>query len=173
MVYHRKLAKKMHTDIFDGTLLYQVYLVTQILKTKSVVFNPKVTVLYRCGGIPDFGNALKEKGLFTPKKRTIESSLNFVEGMIRIARFAGTQNKKIFKSIMKDIDNYSYPIISIQSKRSKIQFLKYVFSLVRLGLGKNIFFYIYVIGILFLGKKTMDNSIKFIKEFLGYTPKLI
>jgi len=173
MVYHRELAKKLHTDIFDGTLLYQVYLVTQILKTKFVVFNPEVTVLYRCGGIPDFGNALKEQGLFTPKKQTIESSLNFVAGMIKIAKFAGSQNKEIFKSIMKDIDNYSYPIIAIQSNRNKIQFLNYVFSLVRLGLGKNIFFYIYVIGILFLGKKIMDKSIKFIKEILGYTPSLI
>lgn len=170
MVYERESAKRFHTNIFDGTLLYQIYLVSRILEEKYVVFNPEITVLYRLGGIPDFGNSKNEKNKFTPKKQTIESSINFMKGMIDIAKYAGRNEKEIFRLIIKDISIYSYPIISIQSHRNKKEFMKYIFSLIKIGIGNNILFYIYVIGLLFLGKKFMDIFIILGKKLFGSTP---
>lgn len=170
MIYHTELSRKYETDLFDGTLLYQLYLVSKILQEKCVVFNPKITVLHRMDGIPDFGNSIKEKELFTPEKQTIISSLNFVKGMISIGKYAGRNNRKITKLIIKDISHYSYPIIAIQSRRKKIEFLRYIFSLIKIGIGNSLMFYIYAFGLLFLGKKIMDRLIKYLKNCLGYTP---
>ena len=76
MVYHRELAKKFHIDIFDGTLLYQLYLVTQILKEKCLVLTRRL--LYCIGQevflILEFR---KKKGKFTPRDQTVESSFQF------------------------------------------------------------------------------------------------
>ena len=56
--------------------------------------------------------------------------------MIEIAKYAGINNEELFKSIMKDISVYSYPVMAIQSHRNKIVFIKYIISLAKLGLGK-------------------------------------
>ncbi len=171
MIYERESAKNLHHDMFDGTLLYQLYLVSKILEKKHVVLNPDITVLVRTGGIPDFGNSKIEKSKFTPRKQSPESSINFVKGMLDIARYAGKENKKIFQLISNDISCYSYPIISIQANRKKGKFLKYIFSLIKLGLGKNILFYIYVFVLLFFGKNITDYFIKICKRTIGYTPR--
>ena len=65
--------------------------------------------------IPYFGNSSKEQDLFTPKEQTIISSINFGKGVISIAKYAGSNNTRINKLILKDISNNSYPIISIKS----------------------------------------------------------
>ncbi len=57
MVIDRDSAQAVATDRFDGTLLYQLYLVGMILATRSVVFVPEVIVFRRDGIPPDFGNS--------------------------------------------------------------------------------------------------------------------
>ena len=73
---------------------------------------------------------------------------------------------------MNDITNYSYPILSIQAKRSKRNFIKYVFELINLGLGKKLIFYVYVLAILILGSNLINKIIKFIKKTIGFTPSI-
>ncbi len=171
MVYHRQSAIECQTEKFDGTLLYQLHVVANTLRKKGVVFVPQVTVLYRLGGVPDFGNAESEKGKFTPKEQTIESSLKFMEGMLQIARSAEDDlGLKVYKSIISDINNYSYPILSIQARRSKTEFIGYVYRLLLMGLGRKTIFFVYVALILIMGPDRLDLYIKFIKRKLGYTP---
>ena len=173
MVYHRKLGLKASTDIFDGTLLYQLHLICQILKVKNLVSTPFIIALHRSGGVPDFGNAESEKSKYIPKKQTIESSLSFMKGMLKIAKYEEKDIAiKIYNPILNDISNYSYPILSIQANKPFFEFLYYVKELIKLGLGKKILFYIYFFGILFFGVKNMDKIIIFIKRFLIATPLL-
>ena len=68
MVIHRKTADKLSTNIFDGTLLYQLYLVGMILAKKDVVFTPEILALRREGNLPDFGNSKAEKRKILSKK---------------------------------------------------------------------------------------------------------
>ena len=162
---------KYSTERFDGTLLYQLYLVANILTKMDGIFVPEILALYRNGGIPDFGNSEKEKGLFTPKVQTPESSLYFMRGMLEIARWIEvTQKIKIYKSILADIGNYCYPILSIQSKQPKYIFLKYTYKLAGMGLWKNKMFYIYFLTLLFFGSKRVDQIIRYIKRCVGHTP---
>ena len=126
MLVDRASARKWDTDRFDGTLLYQLYLVANILVDMNAVYLPDVIVLYRNGGIPDFGSSASEKSKFLPKEQTTESSIHFIQGMIDIAKHVDRIHQiPVFKIIMRDIANYSYPIIAIQAHRSLPVFLRY------------------------------------------------
>jgi glycosyltransferase involved in cell wall biosynthesis len=173
MVVHRASARKWDTDRFDGTLLYQLYLVANILVDMNAIYLPDVIVLYRNGGVPDFGNSASEKSKFLPKEQTPESSIHFIQGMIDIAKdIERIHQIPVFKIIMRDIANYSYPIVAIQAHRSLPVFFRYVWSLAHLGFARYPLFYMWFIIILILGKKQTDYIISLIKKCLGHTPIL-
>lgn len=173
VVMHRKEALKYSTDKFDGTLLYQLYLVANILVNLDGVFIPQILALYRNGGTPDFGNSEKEKGRFTPKVQTPESSLHFMRGMLEIAKWTEeNRHIKIYKRIITDIGNYCYPILSIQAKQPFRVFINYASGFAAMGFWKNKFFYLYLISLLVLGSDRVDRIIQFIKRRMGHTPAL-
>ncbi len=171
LVLNRSAALKLSTNRFDGYLLYQLYLVSRILIEMNGVFVPKILALYRNGGIPDFGHSVKERGHFQPKLQTPESSIYFMKGMLEIAQWIEkTQNIVIYKSVLTDIGNYCYPILSIQSNQPIKIFINYIYQLGRLGLWKNKMFYFYSILLIFFGSRNIDRIIRFIKKYFGYTP---
>jgi hypothetical protein len=172
MVIHRDSAEDIATDKFDGTLLYQLYLVGVILASRSVIFTPKIIALRRDGTPPDFGNSEAEKGKFVPQNQTPESSLFFVRGMLNISLFVQEKTGlKIFKGIRADIGYYSYPILSIQSKQPIKVFLAYSACLWAMGFWRYPSFYFYFIGLVILGSNRLDKLIIFIKTKLGFTPR--
>jgi glycosyltransferase involved in cell wall biosynthesis len=173
MVVHRESAVKYASDRYDGTLLYQLYLVAQILTEKNAVYVPDITVLYRTGGSPDFGNSSVEMGRYKPREQTPESSLYFIKGMLDIAREVGdARGARIYRPILRDLANYSYPLLSIQAGQPKILFLKYTFNLAKMGLGRYSLFWLYVVSILTFGPKRVEKLIIWAKQKLGYTPSL-
>lgn len=173
MVIHRESAISVSTDQFDGTLLYQLYLVGMILAKRSVVFTPEIIGLRRDGNAPDFGNSKSEQGKFTPKEQTPESSLHFMTGMLRIAKHVQqSTGLVVYGPILSDIGAYSYPILSIQANKSRSVFLRYGIDLAKLGLWKHPLFYVYFSLLLVLGVNRADSLIKRVKKFLGYTPRL-
>lgn len=172
MIIHRESALNLATEKFDGSLLYQLYLVGMILENRSVVFTPKVIALRRDGIDPDFGNSISEQGKFTPKQQTPASSLHFMSGMFKISSFIQMQTcLSVDKLIQADIGAYSYPILAIQAQRSKYVFLKYCFGLGRLGMWRQPFFYFYVALLLMLGPSLSEFVIKIIKKRLGHAPR--
>jgi glycosyltransferase involved in cell wall biosynthesis len=168
---HRKSALQYATDRFDGTALYQIYLVANILADKNGLFLPEILTLNRHGSIPDLGNSPKERGKFVPTEQPPESSVYFVGGMLEIAKYI-EENRgiKVYEKILQDIGNYSYPILSIQAKRSLAVFLRYAYQLAQLGFWKNARFYLYVLSLVILGPERMDQLISRIKNKLGFTP---
>lgn len=173
MVIKRDAADAIATERFDGTLLYQLYLVGMILAKHSVVFTPQVIALRRDGTPPDFGNSDSEKGKFVPKDQTPESSIHFMEGMLQIAQHVEQQTGlQVFGPIRADIGAYSYPILSIQAKRSKGVFLKYGLGLARMGFWRSPLFHAYFLALLMFGPDQVDSLIVWTKQKLGYTPRL-
>jgi abequosyltransferase len=172
MVINRNAALSLATNRFDGTLLYQLYLVGMLLASKAVIFTPDVIALRREGTPPDFGNSSVEKGKFLPGKQTPESSIHFMEGMFTIAKYIEiTTGLSVLKPIRKDIGNYSYPILSIHAKRAPLIFFRYGFQLARLGLWRFPLFYIYFLSLLILGSDRVDSFIELIKKRNGFTPR--
>lgn len=173
MVIKRDSAHIVATSKFDGTLLYQLYLVGMILAMHSVVFVPEVIALRRDGTPPEFGNSNAERGKFVPFDQTPKSSLHFMYGMLLIARYIEVSTQlKVFEAIREDIGRYAYPILSIQAKRSIWVFFAYYFSLSRLGFWRYFLFHFYFITLLVIGPKHADFLITLAKQRLGYTPSL-
>ena len=172
MVIKRDAALAVATNRFDGTLLYQLYLVGMILAKYSVVFVPEIIALRRDGTPPDFGNSTAEKGKFVPHDQTPESSIHFMQGMLSIAQHIEESTQlKVFEAIRSDIGNYSYPILSIQGKRPLGVFFKYGVALAKLGLWRYPLFHLYFFTLLILGVDRADAIIKLIKRRLGHTPR--
>jgi len=167
----REVALQFATSRFDGTLLYQIYLVANILVEWNGVFSPEIVTWYRNGGIPDFGNSESERGKFVPRTRTIESSISFMRGMLEIAQYVESERQvKVYRSILRDLSNYSYPILSVQADKPYAEFFKYYAALIRLGFGRKPLFHAYFLAILILGTKRMEGMIAWIKGKLGHTP---
>lgn len=172
MVINRDAALAVATDRFDGTLLYQLYLVGMILAKRSVIFVPQIIALRRDGTPPDFGNSAAEQGKFVPHDQTPASSIHFMQGMLSIAKYVEEATQlNVFEAIRSDIGNYSYPILSIQGKRPLGVFMKYGVALAKLGLWRYPLFHLYFITLLVLGPDRSDCIIKMIKKRLGHTPR--
>ncbi len=166
-------ALRFATDRFDGSLLYQIYLVANILVEWNGVFSPEIVTWYRNGGIPDFGNSAAEKGKFVPRTRTIESSMNFMRGMLDIAQYVELERGvNIYRPILRDLSNYSYPILSVQAEKPVGEFFRYYIALIKLGFGRQFLFHAYFFAILLLGTRRMEILIAWIKKKLGRTPVL-
>jgi len=172
MVFKRSAALDVATNEFDGTLLYQQYLVGRILDSYSGFYLHQVISFHRLGGIPDFGSSDSEKGLHTPRQQTLESSVHFMEGMVRIAKNLDLYNDQISKDIIKDIANYSYPILAIQSHLPRGNFITYIRSLAQLDLWRSPYFLLYSFALLVFGRSVCDRVILKIKLLLGRSPRL-
>jgi abequosyltransferase len=171
MVVHRQEALKYATAQFDGSLLYQLYLVACILTRMNAVYLPKVLALYRNGGVPDFGNSEAERGKFVPREHTPESSLHFMRSMLDIAKFVEIRHGvTVYRRIVQDIANYSYPILAIQSDKPLPVFWNYARQLAAMGFGASKMFYVYLVLLMVFPSKTIDRAITFIKRRLGFTP---
>ena len=172
MVINRDAALLLATNLFDGTLLYQLYLVGMMLADKGVVFTPDIIALRRDGTAPDFGNSPVEKGKFVPNDQTPESSIHFMEGMLEIAKYVeSTTTLPVFNIIRNDIGSYSYPILSIQAKRPPLIFFRYGLELAKMGFWRSPLFHAYFLSLLTLGPDRVDSAIKFIKIRMGFTPR--
>lgn len=171
MVVRRESAHRHATDRFDGTLLYQQHMIGQILANENGVYLPQILSHHRLGGTPDFGNSAVEKGLFVPREQTPESSVHFMRGMLRIAAdLERTLGLPVYRPIRRDIGNYAYPILSIQAARARRILWRYARDLAALGLWRVPLFYVYVAGLLLLGRRNCDSLIAVIKKRLGRAP---
>jgi abequosyltransferase len=170
---HRASAEALATEQFDGTTLYQIYLVANILLQRNGVAIPEILTLYRDGGVPEFGNSAAERGRFVPNKHTVDASLNFMSGMLDIAAHVERSRGVPFRNAaVRDIANYSYPIIAMHVDKGPRQFLRYVIKLARMGFWRSPLFFVYCALLILLGQKRVDRLIEFVKVKLGHTPVL-
>lgn len=173
MTLHRETCLEFETKEFDGSLLYQLHLVGNILSKRAGVYSPEVVTLYRNGGIPDFGNAAAEKGKFVPTERTPESSVHFIKSMLDIARSIEVRSGlKVWQRIFNDMANYSYPFISVQMDKGRWTFTKYAISLAKLGFYKSSMFWAYYFALFVFGMRNCDNLIRWLKTKIGRTPRI-
>jgi hypothetical protein len=160
-------------DDFDGTLLFQLYLLAEVcLKYPSAYFDTPLTQQYD-EGFPEFGNAASEKGIYTPGTITIDNSLNFLRGYLKITKYIDQEHHfDSTKLIMHDMSKYFYPSLAIQRNKGIKKFIGYVKELNKIGFNSSIYYYIYVFGLTIFGKKICDNMIRILKLLIGKTPKL-
>jgi glycosyltransferase involved in cell wall biosynthesis len=176
VTFNRELANNLATNKFDGTLLYQLYLVLEIAyKFESIYCDIPVAIVaqsYRLDK-PNFG-ASSSESKFEIGKVTPTNSINFTNGFFEISNyFDNKYATKITNLIKKDLSKYSYPILSIQRKNGVIKFIKYAIRLANeTSINKTWHFYFYTVSLIIFGEAVCDNLIDYIKKNLGYTPSL-
>jgi len=171
--FKRELAMENLTDRFDGTLLYQLYILAEIcINHKAAYYGTPFTQSID-GGTPYFGNSKSEKELYTPGTITVDNSVAFVKNFFVITEYIDQKyGGNSTQYVKEDMSRYSYPILSIQRKKGRKVFKEYDTRLREIGLDCTKYYKIYFGGLYMFGEKMCDFGIRTIKKVLGKTPKL-
>jgi glycosyltransferase involved in cell wall biosynthesis len=171
----RKEAIKHSSSELDGTLLYQVYLMSQVC-----MVNPSIYCdipIAQAGQSfrkdkPMFGNAVAERSRYIPGRVSEDNSINFTKAYFEVAAYLDSiHNTHLVEHIQIVLSKYSYPFLSIQRKRGISDFLKYSRRLeLECGFGKTVYFHAYKWALFFLGECACDALIRYIKKIYGKTP---
>lgn len=171
----RDLALKHLTNRFDGTMLIQLYLLAEaVLEYPSAYLDIPFTQQYlshehnRKDVMYD-----REKKQFMARKPTLDISLKFLKSFSQVTEdIDRTHGLNSTPKIKKDMSKYFYPSLAVHRNSGPFFFLKYVRELNKLGFNSSVYYYVYVILLLFLGKNICDWGIFKLKQFLGRTPQL-
>ena len=118
------------------------------------------------------GSALR-RSAYVPGKITPESSLAFVRGMLRIAEDVERQTKRrVYRPILRDLANYSYPLLREHSTKPMRVYVPYVGGLMRLGLWQSPLIWVYALLLATLGPSRSDRVIELIRGKTRATPRL-
>jgi len=168
-----KFAKEFETKIFDGSLLYQLYLLAEVTqKYPSAYFHQPLTQATE-GGTPFFGSSEAEKKLYTPGTITIQNSLNFMNWYLRIINYISDKYKNgTADKILLNMSKYSYPVLAVQRDKGRKQFKIYARELAKLGFNKSVYFYIYYWSLFLFGTTFNNTIIRTLKKIIGRRPKL-
>ncbi len=168
-------AQAIATADLDGTLLYQIYLMSEIcLVNESIYCDFPVAEAVQSfrDDKPMFGSSEAERSRYTPGTVSQDNSINFTKSYFELTEYLdklhGTQ---LTVKVKIDLSKYSYPFLSIQRKHGIIVFLKYAKRLEsEIGLGRTPYYFIYKWSLVFLGEKLCDKIIMRIKCMYGHTP---
>lgn len=169
----RAYAKAFETDQFDGSLLYQLYLLAEVCRIyPSAYFNTPITQALE-GGTPFFGNSESEKGLYDPGEISFRNSVNFMRWYVKIVDFIAEKYHNTTNITIKhNMSKYSYTFMCVQRNKGLTVFNQYVRELRSMGFGGSIYFYIYYVGLVFLGEKRCTKIISMIKKMIGHRPNI-
>lgn len=170
--FKKAYIANMMTDKFDGTLLFQLYILAHIcMNYQSAYFNYPITELIEGNSVPYFGSSKNEN--YTPGTITIENSISFIKKFFYISEyFDNYYNIHLTKFLKTDISKYSFPILAIQRNKGIELFIKYCKELEHIGINCTVYYYIYKYSLLVFGKEFCENIIIMLKKILGKTPEL-
>lgn len=171
----RKWVKDLDTEMFNGTLLYQLYLQAEVcMNHKAVYYDRPITMQVDEESVPYFGSSKAEQHLYTAGTVTLNNSIQFMQQFLKITRYMD-EKYDIHSSeyYRKDISKYSYPVLAIQRKRGRKEFREYHRQLKGIGLDQTIYYYIYYCGLFIFGEKFCDAIIRGIKRLCKGTPRLM
>ncbi len=168
-------ALRYSTADLDGTLLYQVYLMSQIcLKNNSIYCDIPITQVVQPSHDhkPMFGSSTSEKSRYTPGSVTHNNSINFTKAYFEVTEYLDKQHgTNLTKLVRIDLSKYSYPFLSIQRKRGIPSFLRYAKRLeTEAGFGCTAYYFIYKWTLTLFGENVCDRLIASIKRAVGHTP---
>jgi len=174
LVFDAKLAQELDSDLVDGTLYYQNFLLVRMLHFGSVLYIPDYLVLNRTMDAGDFGSSeIESKGKWVPGSRTIESSLYQMEMFFLAAeKVENILNIKIMNKLKKISSAYSFFLLKYHANASIDEYFFYLKSLNKIGYS-GIYFYLYALILLILGPEKSLILINQIKRIIGHTIRLV
>lgn len=172
-IVHRDIAHSVSTDRFDGTLYYQMHLVSQAVYKAGAVSTPMVLVYCRNSEPPDFGSSKSEKGKFVPGGYTVDARLTMLGGICKILDYAESQGMPGVKdAVMRDYANYFYPYIKDQLRIPFSDYLRLYRGYRHLGFSRFPMFHLYFVICRILGEKGFDSLTAYVRKKAGRSPQI-
>jgi abequosyltransferase len=163
----REYVKDYTIDIFDDTLLYQLYLVAEVcLNHPSAYCNTPFTYVISDGGTY-FGVNEKEKGKYLVGRK-VSDNINFIVGRYKITEYIDKRyNINSTELIKIDTSKYCFYILAESRKYGIRYFRSQRKHFIASELNTTIYFYIYYYALLLGGRNICISIIKHIKKFKG------
>ncbi|PYX62788.1 MAG: glycosyltransferase family 2 protein, partial [Acidobacteria bacterium] len=140
---------------------------------KTAVCTPKVLVLCRGNGTPDFGNSRKEKGKYIPGGYTLQARLNMISGALSIIEdLKQSKGIDVVEDVIHDYANYFYPYIKDQLSLPLRDYYELYRAYGRLGFARYPLYHVYFFVGYILGEKRFDFLTGIVRRQLGRTPRL-
>ncbi len=173
LVIKTDLAHRFSTDAVDGTLYYQNYIIGRILKESNIVYVPDILVHNRLLDFADFGSSENErKGKWIPGQRTIDSSVYQMGQFFHCAAILEKDlNAPIVQALKRIASAYSFSVLSYHVDKGTGPFLNYMKDLNKIGY-RGIFFYLYGMILLILGRQKSEKLVAVFKAILGHTARI-
>jgi len=171
----RELVLPYLVDDFDGTALFQIYLLGEVvLKHNSAYFDEILTrEIAKREYRKDEQYFKKEQGKFVPRQITLDVSVSFLSGFKKITEFIDKKyNVQTTVAMERDMSKYFYPSLSVHRDKGLKTFFEYVKRVNKLRFNTTIYYYLYVILLVIFGRRICDKGIVAIKSVLGKTPRL-
>ncbi len=171
IVIHRESAHQAATSRWDGTLFYQHWLAGVVLKDRDAVYLPDLLAMFRRGGVPEFGNAAAERGLYTPGVQPPDTDVRMLRSLLEIAQAVGSLHGTDFRNaFQRDYARYMYPTIAHQAGASRSAFWRFYRDLGRLGFDRFLPFHLWFAAVTLLGTRVIDRTITLYRRTVGHTP---
>ena len=156
----------------DDTLLYQLYMMAEVVKKYPSAYYPEIFVRDVGDGISFFGKSDSEAGKYEVGK-LVSNNLNFIKGYLKITSYIDKKYGLDTTSRVKlQMSKYSYPMMSFTRPYGKEEFKKHCDELKSLGLNESKYFSIYYYALLWFGTPFCNGVIRFIKRIIGRRPNL-
>jgi abequosyltransferase len=172
ITFRKDLATSLATDRWDGTLYYQMYLCGEIILAADGFYLAKTLVSCRDGIAPDFGNSKRERQFYKPGRYTNDARLKMFGAQLHIARdIEHRHGIKVFDSVVRDLGDYSYFMLSPQRREGVTEFMRYYWQLGGLGFARRPLYHCYFIALLLLGNRGAEFLVRSTRRLLAATPR--
>jgi len=173
LVFHRDDAAAVATDRWDGTLFYQHWLAANILVKRGATYIPDILALFRKDGVPEFGAAKAERGLYTPGVQPPDTDLRMIRSLMSIAEAVEKERGvQILEVVRRDFANFMFPTLRHQAHESWPVFWKFYRDLGAMKFDRYFMFHFWFWSIATLGANRVDWFIQVVRRTLGHTPNL-
>ena len=174
--FKRELILDTLTDLFDGTLLYQLYIQAEIcMNHKSGYYSVPFTMAYEENNGFFFGSSETEKDLYKPNEHTVLGEINFISSYFKITEFMDKKyNINSTDFVKRDLSKYSFPLLALvrENPNGREDMKLYYKELKKLGLDCTPFLRFYYMSLRIFGTRNCRMAIRMIKKIMGKTPRL-
>jgi hypothetical protein len=172
--FRRKLIYDIENSSLDGLSIYQVYLFSEISLHHNVAYYNLPIVYNYEESFPFMGTSEMERDFVNLLGYHVENDIQIVKNYISILNYIDKKNEiKTRDRVIRELSKYSFPIMSIHRDKGLLKFFNFVLNLIKLGYGKDIYFYLYFLMLSLLGYKLSNNIIYgLLNKCFKTTPKL-
>jgi hypothetical protein len=157
LVVDREWAKGLATDVYDGTLYYQVYLACHAFIDGGIGYVASPLVGGRAGNTPMFGSASSESGTHTPGSYSPSGRAAMWRGVLRICSdVERSTGIKILDGVRRELDSrQSFHIFEMMANQGRSATLQTARQFRELGLMRAPMSWVMFLSSLILGKHAL------------------